>query len=295
MKLPFRLSHQGQYRLFLLPYLLGTLFLVVIPALTTLMVAFSSFSTSGALRFTGLENFQGMFRSAYAVTGLKNSVIFLALAVPLRVLGALLLALLLRENRRGFGAFRAAVYLPTIIPEVAYAIIWLWIFNPLYGPLNQVLAGLGLPGPSWLADPNLARLAIVILLTFQIGEGFVILLAGLQTIPRSYYEAARVDGANAWQMFWGITFPLILPWLSLLTFRDIAVSLQATFTPSYVITYGGPYFATTFLPLLVYEIAFDFFNFGIAAAILVFAYLVLAVLVLGLITLLETRKGESHA
>ncbi|MFZ6027013.1 MAG: carbohydrate ABC transporter permease [Chloroflexota bacterium] len=298
MRFPFQLSHQKQYRLFLLPYVLGTLLLVIVPALATVAVAFTNFSLMGGVRFAGVENFAAMFQSAYVRTGLKNSLIFLAMAIPLRVTAALLLALLMRENRRGFGFFRSAVYLPTVIPEVAYALIWLWIFNPIYGPLNIVLTGLGLPTPEWLTDPVMARVSIVILMSFQIGEGFVVLLAGLQTIPRSYYEAARVDGANSWQMFWSITLPLLMPWLLLLTFRDIAVSLQGTFTPAYVMTYGGPYFATTFLPLLVYEIAFDFFDFGLAAAVLLFAYLVLILLVLGVINLLDARRnanGASHA
>lgn len=294
MKSSIQLSHQKQYRLFLMPYIAGTLLLSVIPALATVVVAFTRFSAVGGLRFVGMENFLSMFNSAYVRIGLKNSLIFLVLAIPLRVIGALLLALLLRENRRGFGLFRSAVYLPTIIPEVAYALVWLWIFNPIYGPLNIILTRLGLPPQEWLTDPMMARIAMVILMSFQIGEGFVVLLAGLQTIPRSYYEAAKVDGANSWQMFWWITLPLILPWLLLLTFRDIAISLQATFTPSYVITYGGPYYATTFLPLLIYEIAFDFFDFGLAAAVLVFAYTILVMLVLGVMNLIEMRRGSNN-
>jgi multiple sugar transport system permease protein len=295
MKFPFHLSHQKQYRLFLLPFLLGTLILVIIPALATVAVAFTKFSIVGGLHFAGTKNFVAMFQSAYVRTGLKNSLIFLVMAIPLRMTAALLLALLMRENRRGFGLFRSAVYLPTVIPEVAYALIWLWIFNPIYGPLNMILARLGLPAQEWLTNPTMARISIVILMTFQVGEGFVVLLAGLQTIPRSYYEAARVDGASSWQMFLWITLPLIMPWLLLLTFRDIAVSLQATFTPSYVLTYGGPYFSTTFLPLLIYEVAFDFFDFGLAAAVLVFAYLVLTLLVLGVMNLMEIRRGGNNA
>jgi multiple sugar transport system permease protein len=289
-KSAFRLSHQRQYRLFLLPYFAGTLILVVLPALVTLAVSLTKYTTVGAPGFVGLANFRALFESAYVRTGLRNSLIFLLLAVPLRMAGALGLALLLRENRPLFGALRAAVYLPTVIPEVAYALIWLWIFNPLYGPLNILLARLGLPTPAWLADPALARLAIVIMLAFQLGEGFVVLLAGLQSIPRFYYEAAAVDGASAWQKFWQITLPLLLPWLLLLTFRDVLVSLQNTFTPSFVMTYGGPYYATTFLPLLIYEIGFDFFDFGLAAAVLVFVYFCLALLVFGVLNLAQRRS-----
>jgi len=289
-----RISHQKQYRLFLVPFLLGTLILVVLPTLVTIGIAFTEYNSVGSLDFAGGQNFIAMFQSAYVRIGLKNSLIFLVLAVPLRVFGALILALLLRDDQRGFGVFRSAVYLPTVIPGVAYALVWLWIFNPIYGPLNGILTLVGLPALEWLSDPNLARIAMVILISFQLGEGFVILLAGLQTIPRSYYESAKVDGAGRLQMFKLITLPLLTPWLLLLTFRDIAVSLQATFTASYVITYGGPYYATTFLPLLIYEIAFDFLDFGMAAAVMLFAYVCLAMLMWGILNILAARKGSAN-
>ena len=126
-------------------------------------------------------------------------------------------------------------------------------------------------------------MAIVLMSCFQIGEGFVVLLAGLQNIPRALYEAATVDGASNWQAFWRITLPLIFPWMLLLTVRDIVMSLQNTFAPTYILTYGGPYYATTFVPLLVYEIAFDLFDFGLAAALMVVAFLVLGWLIFGLV------------
>jgi multiple sugar transport system permease protein len=166
----------------------------------------------------------------------------------------------------------------------------LWIFNPLYGPLNIILTWLGLPAPAWLVEPDTAVAAIIIMSLFQIGEGFVVLMAGLQTIPRSYYEAAKVDGASNWQSFWRITLPLILPWLLILSFRDLLVSLQNTFTPSFVMTYGGPYYATSFIPLLVYELAFDLFDFGMAAALLIIMYLLILLLVFGILNLI----GKVH-
>jgi multiple sugar transport system permease protein len=290
----FQFPHQKQYRLFLAPYFVGTLVLVILPAITTIAISLTKYNSIGVPEFVGVENFLSMFKSGYVRIGLKNTFIYVLLAIPLRVVGALVLALFLQNKRKGFGIFRAAVYLPTVMPEVAYAIIWLWIFNPLYGPLNIALTNLGLPAPQWLTDPNLARLAIVIMMSFQLGEGFVIMLAGLQSIPRSFYEAAKVDGASNWKIFWKITLPLIMPWLLLLTFRDLIMSLQNTFTASYVITYGGPYYATTFLPLLIYELAFDFFDFGLAAAVMVFVYFCLVLFVMGILNLVNSQRGQ-HA
>ncbi len=278
-------SYQRTLRAFILPFLLGTLALVVIPAIATVVLAFTEYKAIGVPVFNGFNNFRKLVNSSYVRLSVYNTIFFLVLAVPTRVLGALFLAMLLQRKNRLFGLFRAAVYLPTVIPEVAYALIWLWILNPLYGPLNLLLMALGLPAPPWLVDPNLARVSIVLVLSFQIGEGFVILFAGLQQIPRALYEAARVDGANGWQAFWRITLPMLTPWLLLLTFRDMLVSLQNTFTPSFVMTYGGPYYATIFAPLLIYELSFDFFDFGMASAFLLLTYLMILVIVLGIFNL----------
>ena len=129
-----------------------------------------------------------------------------------------------------------SVFLPTVIPDVAYALIWLWIFNPIYGPLNLTLKAVGLPQPGWLADGQTALLSIVIMSAFQIGEGLVVLLTGLQNIPGDYYQSAALDGASRGQAFRWITLPLLAPWLLLLTLRDIILSAQNTFAPAYLMT-----------------------------------------------------------
>jgi len=284
-------SFQRSLRWYVLPFLLGTSFLVILPALATVVIAFTEYNAVAPPVFNGFNNFRKLFASSYVRISVYNTIFFLVLAVPARVLGALFLAMLLRRKSRVFGIYRAVVYLPTIIPEIAYALIWLWILNPLYGPVNIFLTAIGLPAPAWLVDPNLARISIVLVLSFQIGEGFIILLAGLQNIPQSLYEAARVDGANGWQAFWRITLPMLSPWLLLLTFRDMLASLQNTFTPSFVMTYGGPYYATVFAPLLIYELSFDFFDFGMSAAFMIGIYLMILLVVLVIFNLVG-QKGK---
>lgn len=286
-----RSPYQRQIGLFLLPYLLGTFVLVVLPTLFTIAIAFTSYHAVRAPVWTGLDNFRRVFGSQLVRLSLRNTFIYLGLAVPLRLLIALLLALLLQRRRRPFGLYRAAIYLPTVIPEAAYALTWLWILNPVSGPLNVALLALGLPAPAWLAEPETARLAMVILALFQIGEGFVVILAGLQQIPGALYESARVDGAGNWQCFWRITLPMLTPWLLLLVFRDLIVSLQNTFTPSFILTYGGPYYATTFAPLLVYELSFDLFDLGLASAFLVICYGLIALLIFGIYNLVAEEEG----
>src|SRR5687768_3862003 len=194
-------AYRAELRSLLLPYLLGTLLLVALPALMSFALSFMEYDALAAPTWNGLQNFRIIFAERLLWVALANSLYFIALAVPLRVLGALALALLLNHRRRGVGAYRAAIYLPTVIPDVAYALVWLWIFNPFYGPLNLVLGALGLPAPAWLVNPATAKLAIVIMSLFQIGEGFVVLLAGLQDVPPDFYDAAAVDGASRWQSF----------------------------------------------------------------------------------------------
>ena len=285
-------SFDGQVRLFLLPFLLGSLLLIVLPAVITIGVAFTKYNAITAPTWVGLDNFRTLLMSPLARLSLRSSLQFIFLAVPLRIVGALLLALLLQPGGRLFGGLRAAAYLPTIIPEGAFALIFLWILNPLYGPLNAVLGAAGLPTPDWLLNPTTARLSFVLMALFTIGEGMIVLLVGLKTIPKVYYEVARVDGAGAWQSFWRITLPLLTPWLLVLTFRDIVVSLQNTFTPSFVMTYGGPYYATTFIPLLLFELAFDLFDFGAAAAMMVVMYILTALLVIGIINLVGLSNRD---
>ena len=137
---------------------------------------------------------------------------------------ALGLALLYNRPRRGVGVYRAIAYLPSVIPDAAYALVWLWIFNPLYGPLNAILNALGLPTPAWLLEYSLAKPALALMALFPIGEGFVILLAGLKNIPHELYDAAHVDGASRWQAFRRITLPVLTPWLMLLSIRDIILT-----------------------------------------------------------------------
>lgn len=318
-----RLSYQRQNVLLLAPYLLGTLVLFVVPALMTVAVSFTDYQGIKPPTWVGLDNFRRLGTPLVRV-GLYNTLIFAGAAIPLRLLAALGLALLLggrRRSREPFaslfaapkgasgeratkglltsgqrlaGLAAAAIFLPTLLPETAYALIWLWILNPVSGPLNLFLTALGLPAPVWLAEGGTARLAIILMALLQVGEGFVVLLVARQMVPTAVYEAAEVDGANRWQSFWRITWPLMTPWILLLLCRDLVVSVQNTFTPSLVLAYGGPYYATTFLPLLIYELSFDFLDWGLASAVLVVVYAWILLLIWGLRNLIKgLRRREA--
>jgi multiple sugar transport system permease protein len=278
---PRRLAgYRAGLYLLLTPYLLGVTILIVLPAALSVGLAFTAYDGLSAPEWRGLANFRELAGDPLFGIALHNSLLFVALTVPLRVILALGLALLLNRPRRGVGFYRVAVYVPTIVPSVAYALVWLWIFNPRYGPLNLALAALGLPTPAWLVDRATALPALALTALFQIGEGFVVVLAGLKAVPEECRHAAALDGAGRLATLRHVTLPLLAPWLLLLTIRDVIASAQSTFTPALLMTGGGPYYATLFVPLLMYETAFDRFRFGQGAAMMLLLLLVVGALIL---------------
>jgi multiple sugar transport system permease protein len=289
------LSYRTQLWAMLMPYLLGTVVLVAVPALLSAAIAFTTYDALSPPIFSGFQNFRIVAADPLTPIALGNSLLFIAMAVPLRILGALALALLLNRPRPGIGGYRAAVYLPTVIPDVAYALIWLWIFNPLYGPINGLLGALGLPTPPWLADGSTARYPFVVMSLFQIGEGFVVLLAALKTVPRDYYDAGAADGGSSLQLFRFLTLPLLVPWLVLLTVRDVILSFQYTFAPALIMTRGDPYYATLFFPLQIFEEAFDRFRFGPGSALMLVMFLITGALILGVYAVFRWRGYTGDA
>ncbi len=264
------MHYQTRYRLslclMLLPFLTGIVVLVIIPAGLSFALGFTAYDALSPPVWRGVQNYRQLAADDLFQRAVVNSLTFLALTVPLRTGITLGLALLLHRSRRGVRLYRAAVYLPTVVPGVAYALIWLWILNPVYGPLNLILDLFGLPTAAWLVDPCTALPALAFVALFQIGEGFVVLIAGLRHIPDEYYDAAAIDGAGRLATFRYVTLPLLMPWLLLIIIRDMIASAQTTFTPALIMTGGGPYYATLFLPLLMYQTAFDRFRFGEGAA-----------------------------
>jgi multiple sugar transport system permease protein len=261
-------SYHNRLRLLLLPYLLGIILLVIIPAALSFGLAFFRYDALSPPQWIGELNFILTYTDSLFNLSVQNSLALIVLPVPLRVFGAFLLARLLMRGGRFLAWFRAAVYLPSIIPSAAYALAWLWILNPLFGPLNLLLRALGLMPPAWLVEPEWARPALVLMSFWQIGEGFLVSLAALLDIPPELEDAARVDGAGTWSMFWHITLPLVAPILLLLAFRDAILTFQESFTSILLLTDGGPYYATYTLPMFIYEQAFDLLSFGTASVAL---------------------------
>jgi len=274
---PRSTSPRGRRQLgfMLAPYALGLVGLVLLPAAATLGFAFADYDLVQPPRWTGTANFTELAGDGIFRTALLNSLVFAAVAVPLRLAVALGLALLLHRRARGVGTARTAAALPTAVPEVAYGLLWLWLFNPLYGPINQLLrvggenglTALGRTPPQWLTDPTDARAAIIIMSLFTVGESFLVLLAARLVLPPEVYELAAIEDATPWDVFRRITFPLVAPVLGLLLVRDTILSFQVSFVPALVVTDGGPPpYATTYLSLFVYRNAFEYLRYGYASA-----------------------------
>jgi len=274
----------------LAPYAIGLVGLVLVPFGVTVALAFTDYDLIRAPSWVGLDNLVSLASDPVFRAALRNSLVFAAIAVPLRVLIALGLALLLHRRAALVGSARTAAVLPTAVPEIAYGLLWLWLFNPLYGPINQLLRlggqnGLTVFGrtpPQWLTDPVDAQAAIIVLSLFTIGEMFVILLATRRSLPPEVYELAAIEDATGWDVFRRISLPLMAPVLGLLFLRDAILSFQLSFVPALVVTEGGPPpYATTYLSLFVYRNAFEYLRYGYAAA----ATLVMLALTVGAVLL----------
>jgi multiple sugar transport system permease protein len=251
----------------LAPYVVGLGGLVFLPALVTLWLAFTEYDLLRAPDWIGLGNFRELWEDDVFWTAVRNSLGFIAWAVPIRLVGALALGLLLFRGFRGAAGARTAVYVPTAVPDVAWALVWLWIFNPLYGPLNLTLERLGAPSPSWFSDPDAARWAVIVMTAFTLGEAFVVVLAVRAALPRELFELAAVEGGGSWWAVTRITLPLMAPVLALLLLRDTIFTFQLNFVPALILTNGGPPpYATTYLPLFVYREGFEYLRYGYAAA-----------------------------
>jgi multiple sugar transport system permease protein len=281
-------TERRQIGLMLAPYVLGALLLFVIPAQLSFALALTDADLLGPSEFIGLENFRELTEDPIFPGVLWRSALFVAIAVPLRLAVATAFGLLLHARFRGAGAGRTSAFLPTVIPDSAYALVWLFLLNPIYGPVNGLLGLLGIAPVSWFSDGTAAFAAIVLMLTFTVGEAFIVALAARQELPDDMYEVARLEGARAGYVLRTVTLPLMAPVLLLLATRDAAVSLQASFTVTYLLTDGGPDRATLFLPIYSFDMGFELLRYGYASAMMLLGFL--GCLSIGVIQYLVVRR-----
>ncbi|MCE7982785.1 MAG: sugar ABC transporter permease [Caldilinea sp. CFX5] len=255
--------------LFLAPGLLLFSIFTVYAVLFSFYLSFHEWNIlEPAKPFVGLDNYRRLFADEKFHEAVINTLYYTAFSVPLTMAAGLAIALLLNTSIHGRSLFRTLYYVPVITPLVVSAIIWKWVYQGDYGLLNYYLLQLGLIREPWLwlGDPVLAMPA-VILMSIWGGAGFhmVIYLAGLQSIPETFYDAAKVDGANAWRQLWHITIPLLQPTSFFLFVTSVIGSFQV-FTQIYIMTSGGPLRRTTTIGYYLYEKAFRHFDMGYATA-----------------------------
>jgi multiple sugar transport system permease protein len=255
--------------LFLTPWLIGFFGLTLGPALVSLYLSFTDFDLLGSPRWVGAANYVRIATAdAKFVSAMHVTFLYVALAVPLKLIFALMVAMVLNKGIRGLPLYRAMFYLPSLIgASVAIAVLWRQLFAG-DGLLNQFLGLFGIRGPSWISDPDTALYTLVALSVWQFGSPMIIFLAGLRQIPKDVYEAAEIDGASRSQQFWRITLPMLTP---VIFFNGVVQTIDAfkAFTPAFIISggTGGPIDSTLFYTLYLYQEAFAYFRMGYASAL----------------------------
>lgn len=266
--------------LFILPWLLGFLIFVLAPVVASFYLSFSDYELFLPPRLVGWENYRTLIlEDPLFWKSLYNTLYYTVFAVPLGVIGSLLIAVLLNQELRGITIYRTVYYLPAVTSGVAVSLLWVWLFNPQFGLINAILARFGIPGPGWLVDPVWAKPSLILMSLWGVGGGMVIYLAGLQGIPVQLYEAAEIDGANTWTKFWKITLPMLSPVIFFNLIMGIINSFQV-FTQAYVMTGGGPGDATTFYVLYLFRNAFNLLRMGYASAMAWILFIIVLVLTL---------------
>lgn len=265
---------------YLTPYVIGLLVFTTIPFVASLYLSFTKYDLMSAPRWVGFDNFVKLFtRDRTFWKSLNVTLVYVFLTVPLKLAFALFIAAILNYKLKFIGFFRTAFYVPSILGgSIAIAVLWRYIFAT-EGLANMALALVGLGPVDWFGDPTNALFTITLLRCWQFGSAMVIFLAALQSVDKSLYEAARIDGASQTRIFFAITLPLLTP---VIFFNLIMQMVQAfqEFNGPYIITQGGPLKATYLLPLYIYEEAFKKFNMGYASAIAWVLFVIITVLTL---------------
>lgn len=254
------------FYLFILPWILGFLIFSLYPILASLFYSFTDYNITSSPVFVGLKNYTTAFHDEIFWRSIKATLYYTALSVPVGLLLSLFFALLLNQLVFGKGFFRTLMYLPSMVSGVSMSLLWVWIFNPQYGTANYLLSLFGIQGPAWLSSETWAVPSLIIMSFWTTGEGMVLFIAALQGVPRSLNEAALLDGANWFDRFCNVTMPMISPVFLFQLIINVINSFQV-FTQAFVMTQGGPHYATTFYVYNIYQNAFVNFKMGYASAL----------------------------
>ena len=251
---------------FISPWIIGFLAFTLYPALASIYYSFCDYDVFSRPVWVGLLNYRDMFTDKVFWKSLYNTFYYTIFSLPLCLVVSLLIAVMLNQQIKARPVFRTVYFLPSLVPMVASAMIWLWILNGKYGILNYLLALLGVQGPDWLADEKWTKPSLILMSVWGVGGSMVIYLAALQDVPRELYESAVIDGASAWQKFFHITIPMISPVIYFNLIMGIIGALQVFAQPYIMFGGGGPNRSALFYAVYLYQNAFDYYEMGFASA-----------------------------
>lgn len=262
--------------IFIAPAILGTFIFILIPVICSFGLSFTSWDMLNPINFVGLENYKLLLRDGLFYKILLNTIVFALSTSILGVIIPLILAAILNSKIRGSEFYKTAYFLPFITPMVVVGIVWAWIFDPNIGFLNQVLN----IHINWLYDSKFAMPALIIVSVWKlIGYNMIIFLSAFSSVSQSLFEAAKIDGANAYQTFKNVTIPLLSPTIFFVVIITAISSFQV-FDLIYLMTQGGPFDSTNVLVYSIYKNAFEYFNIGKASAIAYVLFVIILVLML---------------
>ena len=272
------------FYLYTAPWLIGYFVLTLYPIVYSFYLMFTDMNLTGVGKFIGLENLKYAFTDdPLFIKAFINTLKYVVMFVPSSIILAFFVALLLSKKVKGLGFFRTAFYIPYITSGVAVTILWGWIYQKDYGIINYVLSLFGIKGVNWLGDKNIAMISIVILSLWTIGNNIIIMLAGIQDIPQSYYESAQIDGAGAIRQIFSITLPLCTPTIYFNLIVTIIAAFQV-FQQPLILTNGGPLNSTYTAAIHMYNNGFLYGKMGYASMMAWSLFVVIMVITLVVIS-----------
>ncbi len=263
--------------IFVLPQTIGLVLFSLIPVINAISYSFVDWDGIAPNKvFVGISNYVTQFGASLFQRGLRNTLLYILFNVPIAIILAMLVAIALK-NIAGKQIYRVIYFMPVVSGSVSVGVIWTWLLNGDFGLVNQILSAFGVKGPQWLTDPGMVLFSIAIVAVWWgLGYNMVIFLAGLQNIPTTYYEAAMIDGATGFRQFLHVTLPMVSPTTFFVTIMTIISSFQV-FDLAFVMTEGGPAYASYTFVYHVYRQAFIEFKMGMATAAAVVLFVIILI------------------
>jgi multiple sugar transport system permease protein len=275
--------------LFAAPWLIGMSVFLLYPLASSIYYSFCDYSVLKPPVWVGMENYRELFQDEVFWKAAGNTAMYAVMALPIGMATAMGLAMLLNSKVRGMTVYRTIFFLPSLVPMVSLAVLWLWLLNGEHGIVNELLKHGGIKGPNWLGDPAWSKPALMLTGIWGVGNSMLIYLASLQDVPTSLLEAAQLDGANAWQKTRNVTIPMISPVILFNLVMGIIGTLQVFAVPYVMFPGGSPARSTYFYAMYLFDNAFRYNKMGYASAMGWIMFLVILTL-----TFISLRLSDKH-